>query len=142
MKEAEAELLVAEAGAVDLTVVAKGNAQLKQVIWVTKQGSRHMDWNEVPAGIGKGLGVSVWHELVEDKRVLSDTEVLPLDPKSETPSITSLWPSTGEFIEYKPEVFPAAGQSFCSGFYADLPFLEPYFWYWRLGNLFASESTP
>jgi hypothetical protein len=106
MKEAKAEFLVAEAGAVDLTVVAKGNAQLKQVIWVTKQGSRHMDWNEVPTGIGKGLGVSVWHELVEEKRVLSNTEVLPLDPKSETPSITSLWPSTGELIEYKPEVFP------------------------------------
>lgn len=102
-------MLVGEAGAVDLTVVAKGNEQLKQVIWVTKQGSSHMDWNEVPAGIGKGLGVSVWHELVEDKRVLSDTEVPPLDPKSQTPSITSLWPSTGEFIEYKPEVFPATG---------------------------------
>jgi hypothetical protein len=104
LKKAQARVLVAEAGAVDLTVISKGNAQLKHVIWVVKQGSRHMDWNEVPEGIGGNLDVSVWHESVNEKKQLSDTEVPASEPKSGSPSILALWPSSGEFIEYKPEV--------------------------------------
>lgn len=104
LKKAQAQLLVAEAGAVDLTVVTKGNAQLKHVIWVVKEGSRHMDWNEVPDGIGGNLDVSVWHETVDEKKQLSDSEVPEYEPKFETPSILALWPSSGEFIEYKPQV--------------------------------------
>jgi hypothetical protein len=104
LKKAQAQLLVAEAGAVDLTVVSKGNAQLKHIIWVVKQGSRHMDWSEVPDGIGGNLDVSVWHETVKEKKQLTDTGVPASEPKSETPSILALWPSSGEFIEYKPQV--------------------------------------
>lgn len=104
LKKSQAQLLVAEAGAVDLTVVSKGNAQLKHVIWVVKQGSRHMDWSEVPDGIGGNLDVSVWHETVNEKKQLSDTEVPASEPKSTTPSILAVWPLSGEFIEYKPQV--------------------------------------
>lgn len=104
LKKSQAQLLVAEAGAVDLTVISKGNAQLKHVIWVVKQGSRHMDWSEVPDGIGGNLDVSVWHETVNEKKQLSDTEVPASEPKSTTPSILAVWPSSGEFIEYKPQV--------------------------------------
>ncbi|KAH8702238.1 hypothetical protein BGW36DRAFT_336653 [Talaromyces proteolyticus] len=101
LKKAEAHALVAEAGAVDLTIVTKGNAQLKQVIWVAKQGSRHMDWNDVPEGIGGNVDVSVWHEVVKDKKTLTDTEVPAYDPKTETPSLSAIWSSSGEFIEYQ-----------------------------------------
>jgi hypothetical protein len=104
LKKVQAELLIAEAGAVDLTVVTSGNKQLKDVIWVAKEGSRHMDWNEVPAKLAGSVKVAVWHELVEGKKKLEDTEVPAYDPKSATPSITAFWPTTEEFIEYKPQV--------------------------------------
>lgn len=104
LKKVQAELLIAEAGAVDLTVVTSGNKQLKDVIWVAKEGSRHMDWNEVPAKLAGSVKVAVWHELVEEKKKLDDTEVPAYDPKSATPSITAFWPTTEEFIEYKPQV--------------------------------------
>ncbi|KUL84972.1 hypothetical protein ZTR_07895 [Talaromyces verruculosus] len=103
LKKVQAELLIAEAGAVDLTVVTSGNKQLKDVIWVAKEGSRHMDWNEVPAELEGSVKVAVWHELVEEKKKLDDTEVPAYDPKSATPSITAFWPNTEEFIEYKPQ---------------------------------------
>ncbi|KAL1970880.1 hypothetical protein VTN77DRAFT_2714 [Rasamsonia byssochlamydoides] len=111
LHKSQAQLLIAEAGAVDLAVVTKGNKQLNHVIWVAKQGSRHLDWNEVPAGIGGELEVSVWHELVKDKKHSVEAELPPLDPKSETPSITTLWPSTsgaGEFVDYTPQNLVAA----------------------------------
>ncbi|OKL64147.1 hypothetical protein UA08_00338 [Talaromyces atroroseus] len=103
LKKVQAQLLIAEAGAVDLTVVTTGNEQLKSVVWVAKEGSRHMDWNEVPAEIAGNLKVAVWHELVQEKKNLEDTEVPVYEPKSATPSITALWPTSGEFIEYKPQ---------------------------------------
>lgn len=104
LKKVQAELLIAEAGAVDLTVITSGNEQLKDVIWVAKEGSRHMDWNEVPAKLAGSVKVAVWHELVEERKKLDDTEVPAYDPKSATPSITAFWPTTEEFIEYKPQV--------------------------------------
>lgn len=104
LNKVQAELLIAEAGAVDLTVVTAGNKQLKDVIWVAKEGSRHMDWNEIPEKLAGSVKVAVWHELVEEKKKLDDTEVAAYDPKSPTPSITAFWPTTEEFIEYKPQV--------------------------------------
>ncbi|PWY96379.1 hypothetical protein BO94DRAFT_619515 [Aspergillus sclerotioniger CBS 115572] len=106
LKESKAEALIAEAGALDLSVVAKGNDQLSQVIWVAKLGSRHMDWNDVPEDVKGTLEVGVWHELVEAKKDLAGLEVPSWDPSSPTPSVTTVWPSkssAGEFIEYQPE---------------------------------------
>ncbi|EED18037.1 conserved hypothetical protein [Talaromyces stipitatus ATCC 10500] len=103
LKKNQAELLIAEAGAVDLTVVTVGNKQLKNVIWIAKEGSRHMDWNEVPEKLAGSVKVAVWHELVQEKKTLKDTEVPGYDPKATTPSIFAFWPTTQEFIEYKPQ---------------------------------------
>lgn len=98
--------MIAEAGTVDLSVVTKGSKQLSHIVWVAKQGSRHMDWNEVPQGIGGSLEVAVWHELVKDKKGFVGSEVPAFEPKSETPSVVTVWPSSGigEFIEYTPKV--------------------------------------
>jgi hypothetical protein len=107
LQKSQAPILIAEAGAVDLTVVTKSNKQLNHVIWVAQQGSRHLDWSEVPAGIGGDIEVSVWHELVKDKKHTVGAQVPPLDPKSETPSITSVWSSSsgaGELVDYTPQV--------------------------------------
>ncbi|PYI06118.1 hypothetical protein BO78DRAFT_369699 [Aspergillus sclerotiicarbonarius CBS 121057] len=106
LKESQAEALIGEAGALDLSLVAKGNDQLSQVIWVAKLGSRHMDWNDVPEDVKGTLEVGVWHELVEAKKDLAGLEVPSWDPTSPTPSVTTVWPSkssAGEFVEYQPE---------------------------------------
>ena len=101
------EALIAEAGAVDLSAVAKENKQLSHALWVAKIGSRHMDWNEVPEDVKDSLTVAVWHELVEEKKDLAGFEVPTWDPATPTPPLTTVWPSssqTGEFIDYKPGV--------------------------------------
>jgi len=107
VKKSQAQLLIAEAGALDLTILTKGNKKLNHVIWVAKQGSRHMDWNDVPEGIGGDLEVSVWHELVKDKGDSVGSQVPETDSKDPTSSIATLWPSSspgdGEFIEYTPQ---------------------------------------
>lgn len=106
LQKSQADALIAEAGALDLSLVAESNKQLSQVIWVAKLGSRHMDWNDVPGDVKGTLDVAVWHEVVEEKKDLAGLDVPSWEPTSPTPSVTTVWPSAtqvGEFIEYQPE---------------------------------------
>lgn len=103
----QADVLIAEAGALDLSVVAKGNKQLSKAIWVAKIGSRHMDWNDVPEDVKGTLSVAVWHELVDENKDLAGFEVPSWDPKEPSPGVTTVWPSSlseGQFIDFQPEV--------------------------------------
>lgn len=93
-----------------LPAVKKGNTYLNSVIWVAKHGSRHMDWNEVPEGIGGELEVAVWHEIIQDKKSSIGSDIPPPEPKSQTPSLVSLWSTSddsGELVEYSPSVSDA-----------------------------------
>ncbi|KAF7587284.1 hypothetical protein BBP40_007477 [Aspergillus hancockii] len=106
LQKSQADVLIAEAGALDLSLVAKDNKQLSQVIWVAKLGSRHMDWNDVPGDVKGTLDVAVWHELVEGKKDLAGLDVPSWEPNSPTQSVTTVWPSATQgfdFIEYQPE---------------------------------------
>lgn len=110
MQKVQADLLIAQAGALNLPTVKQGNTYLGSVIWVAKHGSRHMDWNEVPEGIGGELKVAVWHEIIQDKKSSIGSDVPPSDPKSQTPPLVSLWSTSddsGELVEYSPSVSDA-----------------------------------
>jgi hypothetical protein len=100
-------VLIAEAGSLDLSLIANGNSQLSLVLWVAKYGNRHMDWNAVPEDAKASLKVAVWHQLVEEFKELASYDVPQYDPKTETPAISTVWPSSsqsGKFIDFQPEV--------------------------------------
>lgn len=110
LQKTKADLLIAEAGALSLPAVKQGNTSLNSVIWVAKHGSRHMDWNEVPEGIGGELEVAVWHEIVQDKKNSVGTEVPSSEPKSQTPPLVTLWSTSddsGDLVEYNSTVSDA-----------------------------------
>ncbi|PGH12974.1 hypothetical protein AJ79_03947 [Helicocarpus griseus UAMH5409] len=101
---AGADLLIAEAGTLEISTLLKGVPSLKGAIWVANHGSRHMDWSQVPEGIGGDIEVAVWHELVKDKKGVVGTEV-PASISPNPPPIVTLWASSaesGEFVEYSP----------------------------------------
>lgn len=83
-----ADSLIAEAGSIPLADVTTGASGLRQVIWTVEKTSRHMDWNEVPEGIGGKLDVSVWHELVQDQK--NAPGELPQD-SGKPPNVVFLW---------------------------------------------------
>lgn len=83
-----ADSLIAEAGSVPLADVGKGVPGLRQVIWTVEKTSRHMDWNEVPEGIGGKIDVSVWHQLVQDQK--NGSAQLPQDA-GKAPNVVFLW---------------------------------------------------
>lgn len=91
----------------------KGNTYLNSVIWVANHGSRHMDWNEVPEGIGGEVEVAVWHELVQDKKSSIGSDIPLSEPKSQAPPLVSLWTTSadsGELVEYNSSVSDAIPQ--------------------------------
>jgi hypothetical protein len=69
--------LIAAAGSLPLAEVSEAVPALRHVIWTVEKTSRHMDWNEVPEGIGGKVDVSVWHDLVQDQK--SRVSKLPED---------------------------------------------------------------
>ncbi|KAJ5562450.1 AMP-dependent synthetase/ligase [Penicillium sp. DV-2018c] len=106
LQHAGADVLIAEAGSLDLPLVTKDIDQLSLVLWVAKYGNRHMDWNEVPGDVKSSLKVAVWHELIEEHQNVANYEVPEYDPKTSTPSVTTVWPSSSgesQFIEFQPE---------------------------------------
>jgi acyl-CoA synthetase (AMP-forming)/AMP-acid ligase II len=83
-----ADALIAQAGSVPLSDVIQGASGLRQIIWTVEKTSRHMDWSEVPEGIGGKIDVSVWHDLVQDQHDGSAT--LPTT-NEKAPDVVFLW---------------------------------------------------
>jgi hypothetical protein len=107
LSEVTPDFLIAEAGAVEVEAVVAACSSLRHIIWVAKEGNRHMDWNVVPEGTGGKVEVVVWHELVEDRRTLTSSEVPPVDKESTVPPLSTFWPGTegvGQLVEYTSEV--------------------------------------
>lgn len=78
LEAANADTLVALAGSVPLQGLLEQHPHLKQVLWVVERTSRHMDWNEVPEGVGGKTEIAVWHDIIEERRSSVSTD-LPLD---------------------------------------------------------------
>ena len=101
------DTLIAEAGSVALETLLSKNKSVRRVIWVTKSGSSHLDWNEVPEGAGGKLDVSTWHDLVEEHKAGTSNEVPPLDKDNEAPPVYAFWPTkagTYDLVEYSQQV--------------------------------------
>lgn len=67
LEQTHASILIAGAGAIPLKEVMKHYSGLKQVVWVVERTSRHMDWNEIPEGVGGKAEIAVWHEIVNSR---------------------------------------------------------------------------
>ena len=103
------DCIVAAAGSLPLEPLLRLHPGLKHIIWVAERSSRHMDWNEVPEGVGGKSEITVWHEIVEEKRSSAPVELPSRSSESSTPNIIIV--STGnpnleqnEVVEYTQKV--------------------------------------
>ena len=99
LHKSKADTVVAAVGSFPFDVVTKSYPALQQLIWVVDEGSRHMDWNEVPKGTGGAVNVSTWQEIVQDQEPTAGTELPAVERTSELKKIVAFWPS-GEMVEY------------------------------------------
>ncbi|KAJ6197904.1 hypothetical protein J3E72DRAFT_216065 [Bipolaris maydis] len=104
-----ADALIAEAGSVPLSDVSQAVSGLRSIVWTVEKTSRHMDWSEVPEGIGGKVDVAVWHELVQEHK----NSAAPLPTTSEkAPGIVFLWQEApgkpAEIVEFTQQNIVAA----------------------------------
>ncbi|KAH0556129.1 hypothetical protein GP486_005936 [Trichoglossum hirsutum] len=112
LKITKPDFLMSAAGGLPLTEVVRFYGGLKQVVWVVEEGSRHMDWNEVPEGIGGQAGVGVWHEIVEEKKATVGSTI-PDNAENETlKNLITIWhgrkDDVGEVVEFTQKNLVAA----------------------------------
>lgn len=103
LKQAKADTLIAAAGSIPFEAIIQDYPDLRQLIWVVDEGSKHLDWNEVPSGTGSSINVSTWQEIVEDQQS-STADLPPVLPKSQARSVFAFWQSgprdIGQLTEY------------------------------------------
>lgn len=107
LQATRADALIAQAGSVPLAEVTRGVPALRQIMWIVEKTSRHMDWSEVPEGIGGKVDVSVWHELVQDSK---NTETTLPTNAAKAPGVVFLWQEAvgkpAEIVEFSQQVRP------------------------------------
>jgi len=75
LRTSEADAVVTATGSFPFDSVAKSYPGLRQLIWVVDEGSKHMDWNEVPQGTGSRVNVSTWQDILSDSPVSAALEL-------------------------------------------------------------------
>ena len=126
LQQIKPDFLIAEAGALEIDSVVAACSGLKHVIWVAKEGNRHMDWNVVPEGAGGKVEVVVWHELVDERKTLTSSDVLPVDKET---SVKPLSIYIDEVVELTSDV---------SSFHQ---IREPILWLTSSQNLIAATAA-
>jgi hypothetical protein len=103
LRASKADTMIAAVGTIHFDYVTKDYASLKSLIWVVDEGNKHLDWDEVPKGVGGKVNVSTWSEVVEESTNAS-TELPALDHKSIPKPVVAFWQSengdAGQLVEY------------------------------------------
>ncbi|KAL2176330.1 uncharacterized protein P884DRAFT_260867 [Thermothelomyces heterothallicus CBS 202.75] len=91
LRRSAADTVVTAPGSFPFDAVANSYPSLRQLIWVVDEGSKHLDWNEIPQGTGGSVSVSTWQEIVNDGPVDAGKELPPLEGQKEPRDITVFW---------------------------------------------------
>jgi len=78
LRRSAADTVVAAPGTFPFDGVVKAYPSLRNLIWVVDEGSSHMDWNEIPEGMGGSVNVATWQEIVDESPLQAGLE-LPED---------------------------------------------------------------
>ncbi|OLN84923.1 Long chain acyl-CoA synthetase 7, peroxisomal 1 [Colletotrichum chlorophyti] len=93
LRRSAADTVITAPGSFPFDSVVKAYPALRQLIWVVDEGSAHMDWNEVPEGMGGSVNVATWQDIIREAPADTLTEVPPLDKKVEPRDIITFWQS-------------------------------------------------
>ncbi|OTA93451.1 hypothetical protein M434DRAFT_73097 [Hypoxylon sp. CO27-5] len=99
LQRSGADTVVTAPGAFPFDNAVKSYPGLRQLIWVVDEGNKHLDWNEVPKGIGGKVNVSTWQDILNDNPVTAGTELPEADPKAEIQDVVIFWQSKPGTLE-------------------------------------------
>ncbi|ERF74062.1 hypothetical protein EPUS_03877 [Endocarpon pusillum Z07020] len=86
LRKVQPDILIAEAGTLELEPVLSSCKNLSQVIWVTKAGNKHMDFADTPDDVPGKVNISTWHDLIEENKSPASSELPSTEKGSSSPS--------------------------------------------------------
>ncbi|RGP65421.1 amp-dependent synthetase ligase [Fusarium longipes] len=99
LRRSAADTMITAPGAFPFDAVIKAYPSLRQLIWVTDEGSNHMDWNEVPEGTGGNLNVATWQDIIRDSPAHVGSELPAIDPEKTPSDLVTFWQTKPGEIE-------------------------------------------
>jgi hypothetical protein len=93
LRRSAADTVVTAPGSFPFDMVVGSYPSLRQLIWVVDEGSKHLDWNEVPQGTGGSVNVATWQDIVNDAPVNAFTELPPVDTENAPKDVVTFWQS-------------------------------------------------
>ncbi|KAK4204246.1 hypothetical protein QBC40DRAFT_345541 [Triangularia verruculosa] len=91
LRRSAADSVVTAPGSFPFDTVIKSYPSLRQLVWVVDEGSKHMDWNEVPQGTGSKVNVSTWQDIINDSPIDAGKSLPPLENQPEPKDVTIFW---------------------------------------------------
>ncbi|KEY71569.1 hypothetical protein S7711_06029 [Stachybotrys chartarum IBT 7711] len=91
LRRSAVDTVVTVPGAFPFDTVVSAYPALRQLIWVVDEGSKHLDWNEVPEGTGGSVNVATWQDIVNDAPTAAGNELPPLDPTNVPKDVVAFW---------------------------------------------------
>ncbi|KAI6783039.1 uncharacterized protein J7T54_002201 [Emericellopsis cladophorae] len=91
LRQAEVDTVITASGSFPLDNVTKSYPALRQLIWVVDEGSKHLDWNEVPEGVGSAVNVATWQDIVHDAPAAAGLELPATDATTTPGDIITFW---------------------------------------------------
>ncbi|KAI0205185.1 hypothetical protein F4808DRAFT_473251 [Astrocystis sublimbata] len=99
LQQSGADTVVTCPGTFPFDSVVKSYPALRQLIWVVDEGSKHLDWNEVPKGMGGKVNVSTWSDILNDSPQSAGTELPSSDNQAAAPDVITFWASSSDSVE-------------------------------------------
>ncbi|KAJ2988397.1 hypothetical protein NUW58_g3997 [Xylaria curta] len=99
LQQSGADTVVTCPGTFPFDSVVKSYPALRQLIWVVDEGSKHLDWNEVPKGMGGKVNVSTWQDILNDNPQTAGTELPSTDNKAAAPDVIMFWTPKTNSVE-------------------------------------------
>ncbi|KAI2466527.1 hypothetical protein F4781DRAFT_445087 [Annulohypoxylon bovei var. microspora] len=99
LQRSGADTVVTAPGAFPFDNAVSSYPGLRQLIWVVDEGNKHLDWNEVPKGIGGSVNVSTWQDILNDNPVTAGTELPEVDLTAEIQDVIIFWQSKPGTLE-------------------------------------------
>ncbi|KAJ4167926.1 hypothetical protein NW754_011741 [Fusarium falciforme] len=91
LRRSAVDTLVTAPGSFPFDAVIQAYPSLRQLIWVTDEGSNHMDWNEVPEGTGSKINVATWQDIIRDAPAHAGSELPETDPEKTPMDVVTFW---------------------------------------------------
>lgn len=111
LRRSAADTVITAPGCFPFDTVVQSYPALRQLIWVVDDGSAHLDWSEVPKGMGGRVNVATWQDVLNDAPQAAGRTLPPLEGQSRPRDVTVFWEAfqgVGEETEADNAHVPAA----------------------------------